>query len=123
MTVANHGREALELIEKSDCWASAATHDTNIKIDVILLDWEMPVMNGLECCRRIRQLEKDEFISRRLPVIAITANVRREQVEQAMLAGFDAVMPKPSTVKELLERIREVVDSKQSNQASTNTYK
>lgn len=69
-------------------------------------------MNGLECCEKIRQLERDGLITRNVPVIAITANVRREQVERAMLAGFDAVMPKPFTVAELLERMREVVESK-----------
>lgn len=89
-----------------------AGHPPEVKVDVVLLDWEMPVMNGLECCEKIRQLERDGLIRRSVPVIAITANVRREQVERAMLAGFDAVMPKPFTVAELLEKIREVVDLK-----------
>lgn len=119
VTVANHGREALSILQKSDCWAGGASQTANIKVDVILLDWEMPVMNGLECCENIRRLEKEGLITRSIPVIAITANVRREQVERAMEAGFDAVMPKPFTVSELLERIREVIGSRHGDQAVT----
>lgn len=121
VTVANHGKQALHILETSDCWSHSSSHSAVVKVDVILLDWEMPVMNGLECCEQIRRLEKEGQIIRHVPVIAITANVRREQVERAMLAGFDAVMPKPFTVAELLERIREVVDSKHSRLGITDT--
>lgn len=120
VTVANHGKEALELLEKSDCWQRKGGQPATINVDVVLLDWEMPIMNGLECCEQIRRLEEDGLIVRSLPVIAITANVRREQVERAMLAGFDAVMPKPFTSTQLLERIGEVVASKQNGLGITN---
>ncbi|KAK5126040.1 hypothetical protein LTR85_011395 [Meristemomyces frigidus] len=113
VTVANHGLEALELLKKSDCWreeggdtinsnhteqAGQQVNGNRPRLDVILMDWEMPVMNGLACTKRIRQLEHQGQLTRRLPVIATTANVRGEQMEQALAAGMDSVMPKPFTV-------------------------
>lgn len=123
VTVANHGVEALEVLEKTDCWREAGTispghaedaisQQVNGKrptVDVILMDWEMPVMDGLACTRRIRELEREGRLTRHLPVIATTANVRQEQVEQALAAGVDSVVPKPFVVSELLERIRAVI--------------
>ena len=118
VTIANHGLEALEALEKTDCWRETDATDAerpqaNVggrKVDVILMDWEMPKMNGLACTKRIRELEREGWLTRRLPVIATTANVRQEQVEQAMAAGMDSVMSKPFTVSELLTRIHETVE-------------
>lgn len=75
-------------------------------MEAIILDWEMPVLNGLDCCRRIRELEATGQITRHLPVILTTANVRLEQRELAEQAGVDMVLPKPFTVKELLDEVR-----------------
>ena len=110
VTVANNGSEALELLKKTDCWRDC-DHTTNDcpPIDVVLMDWEMPIMNGLECAERIRELEREGQLTRRLPIIAITANVRQEQLQQAVAAGMDNVMPKPFTVSDLLVRIRETI--------------
>lgn len=77
----------------------------------------MPVMNGLECSKRIRELELEGQLTRRLPIIAITANVRQEQQEQAVAAGMDNVMPKPFSVSDLLTRIRDTIaDQKNKRQ-------
>ncbi|KAF2765090.1 hypothetical protein EJ03DRAFT_391703 [Teratosphaeria nubilosa] len=114
--VANHGKEALEKLEQADCWQAALNdHSTTsisteaLKIDIILMDIEMPVMNGLECTRCIRALEREKRISRRLPIMAVTANVRKEQQNMAFEAGVDGVLTKPFTVDGLLEKIREAV--------------
>lgn len=52
----------------------------------------MPVMDGLTCISRIRQLERTGEIVRRVPVIAITANARIEQINTALEAGMDEVV-------------------------------
>lgn len=136
VTVANHGKEALEALERTACWvkrealkesaidsgiciatelantAADTTTDTTPalpRFDVILMDWEMPVMSGLECCRRIRELEQQGYTDRHTAIIATTANVRKEQQDQALEAGMDSVMSKPFTIGELMGRIEEVL--------------
>lgn len=118
VSVANHGQECLDMLKKTDCWLDATSRQDNetinnsVPIDVILMDWEMPVMDGLTCSKRIRQLEREGQLTRRLPIIAITANVREEQLKQAVAAGMDNVMPKPFTVSNLLARIHETMDNR-----------
>ena len=121
VTVANHGEEALKMLEKADCWQHSRSDpaavgngdfpNSPLRIDVVLMDLEMPVMNGLECCKRIRLLERKGQITRRLPVIATTANVRQEQKDEAIAAGMDDVVSKPFTVKELLDRMSEIIET------------
>ena len=122
--VANEGEECLKVLEKTDCWRTSkpqednqSTNDT-MHIDVILMDWEMPVMDGLTCCKRIRQLESEGHLTRSLPIIAITANVREEQLQQAVAAGMDNVMTKPFTVSELLTRIENTIKTRADNSSS-----
>ncbi|TID20341.1 phosphorelay sensor kinase [Venturia nashicola] len=93
--VANHGAEALEMLET-----------LSKEIDVILMDTQMPVMDGLECTRRIRQLEEKGGATKRTPIIAVTANARKEQVEEASENGADAVMQKPFKTSNLIEAIK-----------------
>ncbi|CAD0041900.1 unnamed protein product, partial [Aureobasidium pullulans] len=73
--VANHGLEALDNLRRSDIWEE--TNGTGHKLDVILMDVEMPIMDGLSACREIRSLEKAGKLTRHIEVIAITANVRQ----------------------------------------------
>lgn len=106
VTIANHGQECLDLLQRSNCWrdSSLATND-RIQVEAIILDWEMPVMNGLDCCRKIRELEATGQLTRHIPVILTTANVRLEQREHAEQAGVDFVLPKPFTVNDLLDKV------------------
>nr|POE78665.1 hybrid signal transduction histidine kinase k [Quercus suber] len=114
--IANHGLEALQILPTTDCWhttkqeSTPSTSEPTASLDVILLDWEMPEMNGLDCCKRIRELERQGAITRRMTIIAITANVREEQLDQAMQAGMDSVMTKPFTCAELLHKIEQTID-------------
>lgn len=103
--VANHGVEALDLLEKSDHWHSCP--ESNLKLEIILLDWEMPVMDGLTCAREIRSREEQGLLLRHIPIIATTANSRTEQIERALDAGIDEVLTKPFATAQLMERIRE----------------
>ena len=59
-----------------------------IDISVVLMDQEMPVMDGLTCTRRIRELEGQGELVRHVPIIAVTANARNEQIQTAMTAGM-----------------------------------
>lgn len=106
--VANHGVEALDLIQKSRQWADCTDTDAPT-LDVVLMDVEMPVMDGLTCTRRIRQLELEGSIKNHLTIIAITANARKEQMDHTLESGVDSVQPKPFKVAELLARVQQLI--------------
>jgi CheY-like chemotaxis protein len=69
--------------------------------DVILMDSQMPVMDGLEATRRIRVLELAQGL-RRVPIIALTANTAEDDRLQCQQAGMDHFVGKPFTEAELL---------------------
>jgi two-component system, sensor histidine kinase and response regulator len=66
--------------------------------DLILMDWHMPVMDGLEATKRIRQLG-DQQAS--LPIIALTASALQNEREQCFVAGMNDYLSKPVTEKNL----------------------
>lgn len=105
--VANHGREALQTLEKSRFWAGQEAE--GVDISVILMDLEMPVMDGMTCARRIRELEREGTIVKHIPIIAVTAYARPEQIEDAKAAGIDDVISKPFRIPELMPKIEELV--------------
>ncbi|KAH9872635.1 hypothetical protein J1614_005028 [Plenodomus biglobosus] len=98
VAVANHGGEALEHLRKTRYYTS---DESAIPLSLILMDWEMPVMDGLTCVRNIRQLQDEGLVHGHVPVIAVTANVRSEQVEVALKAGMDNLISKPFRIPEL----------------------
>ncbi|KAI0473667.1 hypothetical protein GGR56DRAFT_544060 [Xylariaceae sp. FL0804] len=83
--VANHGGEALEVLKESRFWHGK--EESGDDISVILMDLEMPVMDGMTCARKIRELERDGTINSHIPIIAVTAYARPEQIEDAKAAG------------------------------------
>ena len=111
--LANHGGEAITLLQTSTFWKDSSSADvtTNkIQIDVVLMDMEMPVMDGLSCTRRIRELEIEGLLVRHVPVIAVTANARAEQIASTREAGVDDVMSKPFRIPDLLPKIRALAE-------------
>jgi CheY-like chemotaxis protein len=88
--IANNGLEAVSLFE-------------NQSFDLILMDFQMPEMNGLEASSKIRQVEQHK--GGRIPIIAMTANAMKEDKERAIDAGMDAYVPKPINVPDLLSEI------------------
>ncbi|KAH8179306.1 histidine kinase-, DNA gyrase b-, and HSP90-like ATPase domain-containing protein [Sarocladium implicatum] len=105
--VANHGKEALQTLERSRYWSGK--EEEGVDISVILMDLEMPVMDGMTCARRIRELEREGTINAHIPIIAVTAYARPEQIENAKAAGIDDVISKPFRIPDLLPRIEELV--------------
>ena len=104
--VANHGGEALERLKESWFWSDRKPNP--LALDVILMDQEMPVMDGLTCTKKIRQLEEEGRFERHVPVIAVTANARVEQIQTAKEAGMDDVVSKPFRIQELIPKMEEL---------------
>ena len=83
MDVANDGREALEALQDL---AAANDDKGEPSVDLVLMDLEMPVMNGIAAIREIRKLEVSGGLQGHVPVIACTAGVK--DVEAALEAGM-----------------------------------
>ncbi|MEC9346535.1 MAG: phosphate regulon transcriptional regulator PhoB [Pseudomonadota bacterium] len=73
--------------------------------DVLILDWMLPTMSGLEICRQIRRKPQ----SRNLPVVMLTARGAEEDRVRGLDAGADDYVPKPFSVNELIARLRAVL--------------
>lgn len=85
--VANHGEEALAFIRASEFWSEQSGRDAE-KLSVVLMDLEMPVMDGITAVKRIRELQKGGAIQGHVPIIAVTANARQDQITRSLDAGM-----------------------------------
>jgi signal transduction histidine kinase/DNA-binding response OmpR family regulator len=75
---------------------------------MIFMDVQMPEMDGYEATRRIRAWEKEQVESfRRIPIIAMTANVFREDIEKCLKSGMNGHVGKPLDFDEVLEKLRQ----------------
>jgi DNA-binding response OmpR family regulator len=73
--------------------------------DLILVDWMMPKMSGIDVCRALRQ----NPVTARIPVILLTANAQEADVELGFAAGVDDYIAKPFSPREMLSRIEAVL--------------
>jgi len=87
---AENGEEALEMVEADP-----------LKYDIIFMDMQMPKMDGLEATRRIRALPALE--DHRIPIIAMTANVFKDDIEACLEAGMDDHLGKPLDIVRVID--------------------
>lgn len=104
VTTANNGQEALH----------AWKHDS---FDCILMDQEMPVMDGNSAAREIRALEKDKGTY--TPILGVTANVRQNQQADMLDAGMDGVIQKPYKMQDLCDKIRQSVAAREGGHSQS----
>jgi two-component system cell cycle response regulator DivK len=77
------------------------------QVDLILLDINLPDIDGYEVARRLRSSSKRELNS--VPIIAITANALKGDAEKALDSGCDVYMSKPINIRELWARVEAFV--------------
>lgn len=106
LTFAHDGRQAV------DAWKAK-------EFDIILMDIQMPELSGIDAAKEIRRLEK-ETGRNRIPIVAVTANVMRHQIEEYFATGMDDCVGKPVDLSALLQAIEETLAgaSKATNQAA-----
>ena len=84
------------------------------RFDLVLMDCQMPVMDGFEATKLIREIESERDYER-TPIIALTAAARAEEYEQALSSGMDEFMTKPFNVAQLENRIIATLTHKIAN--------
>jgi len=92
---AENGKEALEILE-------------NNPVDLIITDWNMPVMDGLTFVKKIRSNSKFDDV----PIIMVTTEAAKEDIITALKAGVNNYIVKPFTPQVLKEKIEQVLGLK-----------
>lgn len=89
--IVSNGQEAIKMYE-------------NESFDLILMDCQMPIMDGFAATEKIREIEKNKS-RKRVPIIAITANAMKGDREKCIGKGMDDFLSKPFRMSELLDII------------------
>jgi CheY-like chemotaxis protein len=79
------------------------------RFDLILMDVQMPEMDGLEATRLIREEETLRASGDRIPILALTAHASHAQHEECIAVGMDGILTKPISVPALLREIRTAI--------------
>ncbi len=96
ITAVKNGEQVLQILEKED-------------FSILLLDINMPVMDGMECVRRVRTLPQPEKAA--VPIVAITGNAKNYTEEEFKAAGFNDVLVKPLNFDRLVEVVNQLTDN------------
>jgi len=102
---AETGEDALLILEESE-------------VDLIILDWMLPQISGLEVCRQIKR----EKITKNIPVIMLTARGEEDDKVRGLDTGADDFIAKPYSIKELLARVRAGLRSKGNTKTDVLMY-
>ena len=103
--IVGDGRRAVEV------WGAA--DNTGTPFDLVLMDVQMPILDGLEAARQIRTLEA-ERARRRVPILALTANTLAEDRDACLAAGMDSFLVKPVDPDKLAEILANVAAARQA---------
>ncbi|MCU0324524.1 MAG: response regulator [Spirosomaceae bacterium] len=91
ITAVKNGEQVMQLIDKED-------------FDILLLDINMPVMDGMECVRAVRALSDTK--KAKVPVVAITGNAKNYSDEDFKSAGFNDALMKPLNFDRLVDVVK-----------------
>ncbi|NCB93997.1 MAG: transporter substrate-binding domain-containing protein [Clostridia bacterium] len=103
VTCASDGQEGVKIFRKSKCGY----------FDAVLMDIRMPVMDGIEASRTIRELDRKDALT--VPIIAMTANAFDKDVETSRKAGMNAHLAKPVDPQLLYRTLAECISKAQQN--------
>jgi two-component system, cell cycle response regulator DivK len=91
ISAVKNGKQVIEHLEKEN-------------FDVILLDINMPIMDGMECAKQIRALK--DTAKNQIPIIAITGNAKNYSLDDFRSAGINEYLPKPLNFDSLVELVK-----------------
>ena len=116
---------AVNILKTWNCFAETAENGyvaieklKNASFDVVLMDIQMPVMDGFETTKAIRSGEPPKS---QIPIIAVTANATRKDVEKCLAAGMNDCIPKPFTPDDLFKALIKYSDFKTLTKEKSST--
>ncbi|MEO9871012.1 response regulator [Ekhidna sp.] len=89
-----NGQQVLDLLDKQE-------------FDMVLLDIHMPIMDGMECAKQIRNLSGS---NKNIPIVAITGNANNYTMENFKEVGINAFIPKPLNYDSVVEMVKKYTD-------------
>jgi osomolarity two-component system sensor histidine kinase NIK1 len=95
--IAQNGQEAIDMYHKNN-------------YDLVLMDVQMPVLDGYEATAHIREMEATVLNGSRIPIVALTANAMKGDREKCLDAGMDEYLSKPFTPDDLIGIIHTVTE-------------
>lgn len=95
ITSVKNGEQVMQILDKED-------------FHILLLDINMPVMDGMECVRKVRALTNKAKAE--VPIVAITGNAKNYTEEEFKTAGFNDVLVKPLNFDRLVEVVNQLTD-------------
>lgn len=95
ITSVKNGEQVLQILDKEH-------------FDILLLDINMPIMDGMECARRVRALPDPE--KARTPMVAITGNAKNYSTEDFKEAGFNDILIKPLNFDALVALVKSLTE-------------
>ena len=95
ITAVKNGEQVIEILEKED-------------FDILLLDINMPVMDGMECAKAVRSLANP--VKANVPMVAITGNARNYTMDDFKAAGFNDMLIKPLNFDALVLKVKELTE-------------
>ncbi len=99
VVIAENGRQAVDLVREAESGGDGAK-----PFDMILMDMHMPIMNGYQAVRIIRELGYQR------PIVALTAAAMKTELEQALTAGCDETLTKPINAVGLVRKVAELIN-------------
>ena len=103
VTLAENGKQAFEMICKNS-------------YDIVLMDIQMPIMDGYQATRKIREMETQKQLNR-VPIIAQTANAMKGDKEKCFKAGMDDYISKPINKNELIKMLHRWLCTKKTDES------
>jgi len=97
----------VDLVENGQQAVEAFEHSS---YDMIFMDIQMPIVNGLDAATKIRKIEAAEGAGRRIPIVALTANALKGHEQKCLDAGMDGYLIKPVHRHKLIETARQWID-------------
>ncbi|MEO6469656.1 MAG: response regulator [Acidimicrobiia bacterium] len=89
-----------------------------VRPDLVVLDWELPALSGIEVCTLIRNAEHSTGI----PVVMVSGRYEADDIRRGIEAGADAYVTKPFAVETLAQEIRRVLDRSPDRMVLTQTH-
>jgi CheY-like chemotaxis protein len=93
---AKNGQQVLDMLQSAN-------------FDIILMDINMPIMDGMECAKQIRKLEDD--VKSKIPIVAITGNARNYSKEDFSSVGINDYLQKPLNFDQLVDLVKRLTDN------------